>query len=95
MKNKDFNYKEFKRLINSGDIFGLDYLYRNEIKDYSIKEPRELYIYNLYKATYDLNICISVMEEIEFKNNFEYDIYYIVRNKLLEELGFNIEELYN
>lgn len=95
MKNKDFNYKEFKELISSGDIYGLKYLYDNELHFYNIDNDRDYYIYKLFKATYYLNQCVEDTETIKFDNNFECSIYYNTRNKLLEELGFNIEELYN
>lgn len=95
MKNKNFNYEEFKRKINSSDICGLHYLWENEISFYSIFDTREDYMISLYSATTALNVCNDITETNDFKNDFDFNLYMNTRNKLLEELGFNIEELYN
>lgn len=95
MENKDFNYKEFKEIINSSDIAGLDYLYENEIKYYNRFIARNNYIYCLYMSACYLNQCNNSYETTDFENKFEFDIYANVRNKLLEELGIDVESLYN
>lgn len=89
MENKDFNYKEFKEIVNSSDTAGLDYLYENEIKYYNRFITRHDYIYNLYMATCSLNTCNDLYETSQFDNNFNFTLYANVRNKLFEELGLN------
>lgn len=95
MYNKDFDYKKFKEIISSSDYQGLMYLYDNEIRYYNCLEVRQEYIYQLWRATIALNVCNNIYETIEFENNFEFDVYMNTRNKLLEELSFIIEDLYN
>lgn len=94
LENKEFNYKEFKDIIASNDNEGIQYLYDNEIKYYNMFIDRHAYIYNLYVATMSLNIANNYYETRNFENDFNFDLYMEVRNKLLEELGFNVEKLY-
>ena len=88
--NKNFNKKEFRKLLEGGDLNGLKYLYENEIKFYKIdnfKFSREEYIKTLYEATIKLNYCVFLYESTDVENHFNWDIYAIVRDKLLEELN--------
>lgn len=97
LENKDFNFKEFKDILNGSDIAGLEYLYENEIKYYNLFIPRNDYIYKLYIATCSLNCCVELYEN-EYENdleNFDYELYTSVRNKLFTEYGFDIEKLYS
>lgn len=92
LENKDFNEKEFKEIISSSDIEGIQYLYDNEIKYYNRFIQKQNYIYNLYVATCSLNQCNDYYEH---EIGINLDIYKQVRNTLLTELGFDIEKLYN
>lgn len=97
IRNKDFNFKEFKDILNGSDIAGLDYLYENEIKYYNRLYVSENYLYCLYTATCSLNCCVELYEN-EYENNlenFDYELYTSVRNKLFTEYGFDIEKLYS
>lgn len=94
---KNFDYIQFAKEFNSGDLNGLEYLEKTIIKnckdyldsiDY-LKQAdftREEYIYNLFQATKYLNFCNNIYETSNVKNNFNFDTYSIVRNKLFEEL---------
>lgn len=98
LENKDFNFKEFKDILNGSDIAGLEYLYENEIKYYNLFIPRNDYIYKLYIATCSLNCCVEYYEsysQTKCENNFDYDIYTNTRDLLFKELGFDIEKLYS
>lgn len=87
MINKDFNKKEFKELIESSDLLGLEYLFENEIKFYTRFRFRENYIYMLYNATMYLNKVIELTEKCDFENNFNRDLYFDTKIQLLKELG--------
>ena len=100
LKYKDFNFQEFKKLVNGGDIMGLDYLEETIInkmkKEYDlVKFKKQDYIVSLFYAVKELNNCVWIYETTNVENNFDYDLYTGVRNKLFMELGFNIEKLWD
>ena len=102
---KDFDYNKFAKEFAYGDLCGLEYLEQTIIKDMKekIKEDNikflehftiEEYITSLFYATMKLNNCNNIYEtESKVKTNFNFDIYANVRNKLFEELGFDLEKL--
>ena len=99
-----FDYEIFKKEINGGDIWGLEYLEKTIIADYKkkIKEKndvlnytKEEYIVNLFYAVKDLNLCNEIYETSDVKNNFDYDLYFGTRDLLLKEMEFNLEDLFD
>lgn len=98
---EDFNYVTFKENLQSGDIYGLEYLEKTLIRDYKDKcndnytgWKWEDYIVNLFYATLDLNSCVDIYETSNVKNHFNYDLYTMTRDLLFEELGFNLNDLW-
>lgn len=89
MKNFDFDI--FNEELTSGDIFGLRYLEKTIIKEWKEKpfDPlhytKEEYLISLFYATLELNTCNNIYETENIENNFNFDIYAVVRNKFLEE----------
>jgi hypothetical protein len=94
---KKFNYEDFKSLISSGDLSGLEYLESTIIQNCKlyVKENNqklasdfiiEEYILSLFYATKELNNCNFIYECTSVKNNFNYDIYYETRDLFLREL---------
>lgn len=95
---KEFNKNDFKIAFESGDLTALEYLEdtiiseaRERIKENnkkcSTKFIREEYICSLFNSVMELNNCIVIHERGDVINNFNYDIYATVRDKLFEELG--------
>lgn len=92
-----FDYKEFKKEFDSGELCGLEYLGNTIIKDLKAKKEKERekdwlgytrtdYILDLYNATMILNDCVFIYESTNVKNNFKWDLYSEIRDKLFEEL---------
>lgn len=105
---KSFDYEQFKKEFSYGDLSGLEYIETTiikEIKDYldgidylkQVDFTIEEYIYDLFKATLNLNYCNNIYEtsSYDLKINFNYDIYANIRDKLFEELGFDLEDIWN
>lgn len=99
-----FDYEIFKKEINGGDIWGLNYLENTIISDYKkdikekndvLKYTKEEYIVNLFYAVKDLNMCNVIYERNDVENNFDYDLYFGARDLLLKEMGFNLEDLFD
>lgn len=96
-----FNYEDFKKEVNSGDIWGLEYLEKTLIREYKetpfnpIEYTKSDYIISLFYAVKELNRCNDIYETSNVENNFDYDLYFQTRDLLFKELGFNIETLFN
>lgn len=101
---KDFDFNIFNKELTSGDSFGLDYLENTVIRELTEKKypllhyTKEEYLINLFYATRKLNLCNHIYETENIENNFNFDIYAIVRDKFLEEFcnyyGYNFNKLY-
>ena len=92
-----FDYIEFKKDFECGDLCGLEYLGSTIIKDLKAKKEEERekdwleytrtdYILDLYEATLLLNDCVFIHESTNVKNKFNWDLYSLIRDKLFEEL---------
>jgi hypothetical protein len=97
-----FDYKTFKKDLQSGDINGLEYLEKTMIRELKDKcndnytgWKYQDYIVNLFYATIDLNRCVDIYETSKVKNNFNYDLYTETRDLLFEEIGFNLDDLWD
>lgn len=97
----EFKYPIFKDNLKNGDIWGLEYLEKTIIRDFKDRINDNIdkytyydYIINLYNATRCLNECIYIHENTSVENNFNWEIYANTRDKLFEELGFDLEDLY-
>ena len=99
----EFDYKKFKEEFASGDIWGLNYLEETLIRDYKDRANDNIdgycwydYIINLFYATEELNTCNDIYETCsKVENRFNNDLYFRTRDLLFEELGFDLEDLYN
>jgi len=96
-----FDYKTFKKDLQSGDINGLDYLEKTIIRELKDKcndnytgWKYQDYIVRLFYATMYLNDCVNIYETSNVKNHFNYDLYVETRNLLFEEIGFNLDDLW-
>ena len=96
----NFDYIEFAKQFNSGDLNGLEYLEETIIKNCKeiIKENnkkmnndfiREEYIASLFYAVKELNNCNYIYGCTNVKNNFNYDYYVSIRDLLFKELGID------
>lgn len=106
MNNEDFeiptfDYNVFKKELNSGDIYGLEYMEKTLIRDLKDKcndnytgYKYQDYIVSLFYATLELNRCVDIYETSNVENHFNYDLYTMTRDLLFEEIGFNVEKLY-
>lgn len=97
----EFDYNKFRKEIISGDIWGLEYLEKTIIRDFKdrINDNVDKYTYydyilNLFYATKCLNTCNDIYETSNVENKFDYDLYFDTKRLLLEELGFDVEKLY-
>lgn len=100
---KDFDYEKFKNRLNDGDLNGIEYIGKTiiEFMKEEIKKnydplyfTKKEYIIELYNATISLNYCNNMYENSDFENSFNYDIYAMVRDKLFEELDFDLEDIW-
>lgn len=88
-----FDYFKFREEINGGDINALNYMEETliaELKEKNKKSlfyTREDYIISLFYAVQSLNQCNDIYETSNVKNKFNSDLYFQVRDLLLEELG--------
>lgn len=102
MNNFDFNI--FNKELTNSDIAGLNYLEETVIKGFKEKQfdplyyTKEEYLVSLFYATLELNTCNNIYETSNVENNFNFDIYAIVRDKFLEEFcnyyGYDFDKLY-
>lgn len=97
----EFNFEKFKEEIKDSDLLGIEYIGNTIIRDFKDRINDNIpdytyydYIINLYHATRCLNECIFMHENTRVENNFNSDIYFETRDKLFEELGFNVEKIY-
>ena len=99
-----FDFNVFNRKLTCGDRYGLEYLEKTLIKDLKEKNEdsmfytKEDYLINLFYATLELNTCNDIYETSHVENNFNFDIYAVVRDKFLEEFcnyyGYDYNRLY-
>ena len=98
-----FDYNEFENEVNSGDIWGLEYLEKTLIRDYKDRLNDSIqdkycwydYIISLFYAVKELNSCNDIYETSNVENNFNYDLYFQTRDLLFEELGFDLNKLFD
>ena len=102
---KSFDYDKFITEYYYGDLSGLEYIEKTIIKEMKNKIEEnnkkgvvcftiEEYITSLFYAALELNNCMTIYEmEPKIKTNFNYNIYTLVRDKLFEELGFDVEDI--
>ena len=101
---KDFDFNTFNKELTRGDSLGLDYLKNTIMKELKEKKypllhyTKEEYLLSLFYATLELNTCNHIYETENIENNFNFDIYAVVRNKFLEEFckyyGYDVNKLY-
>ena len=100
----NFDFSTFNEKLKSGDRNGLEYLEKTIIADLKEKNKdslfytKEDYLINLFYATLELNTCNDIYETSNIKNNFNFEIYAVVRDKFLEEFcyyyGYDYNRLY-
>lgn len=98
----NFDYTEFKKEFNCGDLCGLEYLEKTLIAEFKEKYKKqdygtkEGYLISLFYAVKELNDCNNIYETCSSKiaSNFKYDLYFETRDLLFKELGFNLEDIF-
>lgn len=94
--DKNFNLERFNEEFSSGERFAIDYIYNTIIKyinkDFNVftkdkTEIRNYYLLTLWNSVSYINECLWLYEEYNFDNNFNFDVYMVMRDKLFNELG--------
>lgn len=96
-----FDYEKFMLELNDSDLLGLEYMEKTLIENMKeiIKKNdietgnyiKEDYIVSLFYAVKELNNCNFIYEMTNVKNNFEQDLYFNVKGKLIEEVRNYLE----